>query len=195
MAAGDVVRLLYKEISGADIKKFAAKANKNSKKGGGARDLRFPGMGQLAPFLAKMFVGNNPINRRRNGKPTIVNQLAGEFHWLDENGHEQLKTAYIEPPTTARKDEWRLTRVDTFPCFRKDQVFEEDGNKLFLLIVENKKGELWPHFAREKDLVNNVWHPTISEPITNCMNAKRRKGVSIVGFVDYSDPKVCCNGK
>ena len=200
MSGDKVIRLLYKEISGGDIKKFAAESNKDGKVGGGARDLRFGGFVELEDFLGKMFPGRSEVDRKRKKKPVKLEQLSTDFHWLDANGKLQRKTAYVEPPTSARKNEWRLTRVDTFPCFQGEDLREIPGDRLFLLIVQRENGQVWPHFARESELSippgqPNAWHPDIAIPITSCASAKRPKNVIVMGFSDYTQRKGYCNGK
>ena len=200
MSGDKVIRLLYKEISGGDIKKFAAESNKDEKVGGGARDLRFGGFDELKDFLEKMFTDRNEVNRKRGGKTVRLKQLSTDFHWIDGGGKTQTKTAYVEPPTTARSNEWRLTRVDTFPCFHDEDIQEIPGDRLFLLIVQRENGQVWPHFARESELSippgqPNAWHPEIANPIISCGNAKRPKNMIVMGFVDYTQLKGYCNGK
>ncbi|QOW23596.1 hypothetical protein [Lysobacter sp. H23M47] len=200
MSGDKVIRLLYKEISGGDIKKFAAESNKDGEAGGGARDLRFGGFDELKEFLGKMFSGRNKVNRKRNGKTEQLEQLSATFHWLDGEGNPQTKTAYVEPPTTARPNEWRLTRVDTFSCFREEGLHEIPGDRLFLLIVQMEDGAVWPYLRRESELLvpqgqPGAWHPDIANPIISCANAKRPKNVIVMGFNDYTQLKGYCNGK
>lgn len=200
MSGDKVIRLLYKEISGGDIKKFAAESNKDGKVGGGARDLRFGGFVELEDFLGKMFPGRSEVDRKRKKKPVKLKQLSTDFHWLDASGNLQKKTAYVEPPTSARKNEWRLTRVDTFSCFREEGLHEIPGDRLFLLIVQMEDGAVWPYLRRESELLvpqgqPGAWHPDIANPIISCANAKRPKNVIVMGFNDYTQMKGYCNGK
>lgn len=200
MSGDKVIRLLYKEISGGDIKKFAAESNKDGEAGGGARDLRFGGFDELKDFLGKMFPGRNDVNRKRKGEPAKLEQLSADFHWFDDKGNLHTKTAYVEPPTSARPNEWRLTRVDTFSCFQGEDLQEIPGDRLFLLIVQRENGQVWPHFARESELSvppghPDAWHPDIANPIISCANAKRPKNVIVMGFNDYTQKKGYCNGK
>lgn len=200
MPGNKVIRLLYKEISGGDIKKFAAESNEDKGAGGGARDLRFGGFDELKDFLGKMFPGRNEVKRKRKGEPAKLEQFSADFHWVDGEGNLHTKTAYVEPPTSARPNEWRLTRVDTFPCFREEGLDEIAGDRLFLLIVQMEDGAVWPYLRRESELLvpqgqPGAWHPDIANPIISCANAKRPKNVIVMGFNDYTQLKGYCNGK
>lgn len=196
MSASNVLRLLYKEINDGDRKKFKADSNFDKEEGGGARDLRFSGFDELGPFLGLMFPGRVPVKRKRKGVSTNVDQLSADLHWLDDAGNPEKKQAFFEPPTDSRNNEWRLTMVHTFGCFRDKAIPQKKaGKKILLLIVQNDKGQVWPHFATEDDLRSGQWHPDIAKPVVTCMDAKRRVDGVVLGFVDYTKNKVYCNGR
>lgn len=196
MASTNVLRLLYKEINDGDRKKFRADSNFDKDEGGGARDLRFSGFVELGPFLGLMFPGRKAVKRKRQGVSTSVDQLSAALHWLDDAGVHNQKEAYFEPPTDTRENEWRLTKVHTFGCFRDNVIPQaKPDKKIILLLVQNVQGQVWPHFAEEDDLRGGVWHSVIAGPVVDCMDAKRRADGVVLGFVDYTNSKRYCNGR
>ncbi len=190
-----IERILYKEINDGDRKKFVAASNRNPDEGGGARDLRFSGFVELNEFLGAMFPGREPEERTRKGKKVTVDLLTAPLYWIGKDGQRKQKGAYFEPPTTARPNEWRLTKVHTFKCFASWRIPKGGtGNKVILMFVE-EDGLVWPHFASEKDLRAGDWHDDVAAPILACIDAKRKSNLVVMGFVDYTKNGTrFCNG-
>ena len=113
---GDIARIVFREILEGDRLKFIAQSN-ISDTGGGARDLRFRGWDQMEEVLRKLFPGTEVAKRRRAGADTLE-IYSGRFHWLRKSdGVEVSREALLEPPTDARPNEARITRVHEYDCF------------------------------------------------------------------------------
>ena len=185
-----VKRLVYKEIKEGDRRKFLAQSN-DTASGGGARDLRFSPYDKFRDVFAAMFPQQKKVTRKRGGIQKSETVLLGEFCWMD-NGVARRMQSQFEPPTDARSLEGRIARVHTYPCFA-DLPGTGDGMVL-LLLIQQSDGTVWPRFTTENSLSRPGWDPAVAGAILNCIRAKRRANVAVVGFIDFENGKQYCNG-
>ena len=93
-AAGQVARILYKELVEGDLRKLQAKSN-DADTGGGARDFRFRSFDTLLPVIKQMFPQTVQEMRRRNNQQLLVDIFKGQFSWYDANQNVMSKEAYM----------------------------------------------------------------------------------------------------
>ena len=180
--AGDIARIVFREILEGDRLKFVAQAN-ISESGGGARDLRFRGWDVMQDALKKLFPETKDAKRRRAGADTLK-IYAGRFHWL-KNGSEISREALLEPPTDARPNEGRITRVHEYDCFTI-QPPEEGAGRLLVLFIQKLDGSVWPFVITERSLEHEDWNPLVASFLLSALNAQRRQGTAAYGFVDFT---------
>lgn len=190
-----VARILYKEIVVGDLKKIEAKSN-ITPTGGGARDFRFGEFDRLEPIIRKMFPQAVKQTRRRGGKAVTVEIFRGVFYW-DFNGKVEDKTVEFEPPTTARPQEGRITRVHEQPVFDLNRIPKvREDNRVLLLLVQRNDGTVWPHFIEESSLhVADAWDPRVASELLSCIRARRAEGRAVIGYRDFVTGEHYCNGK
>ncbi len=116
----------------------------------------------------------------------------GRFWWI-ENNREHSGDAFFHPPTNARPYEGRLANVDRY--LPTNNLPAEAEGTAILLLVQDDDGKVWPHFTTDHSLESEDWHTKVKEAVLNCLHAKRRSGVSMVGFVDFVNKEFFCNGK
>lgn len=192
--AGQVARILYKELVEGDLRKLQAKAN-NSTSGGGARDFRFRSFDTLLPVIKKMFPKTVQEKRRRNKQPVLVDILKGNFSWYDAKKSIVNKEAYMEPPTSARPGEGRIARIHEYPCFDASKVKIGVGNRVLLLLIQLNDGSVWPYYAEEKSLrKQGDWHPAVAKVLLDCLDAERPVNQAVLGFKDFTNNESFCNG-
>lgn len=180
--AGDIARIVFREILDGDRLKFVAQSN-ISDTGGGARDLRFRGWDVMEGMLRKLFPQTEVANRRRAGANTLE-IYAGRFHWL-QDGHERSRPALLEPPTDARPNESRVTRVHEYDCFTI-KAPEEGSGRLLVLFIQKLDDSVWPFVITERSLEHDNWNPIVADFLLSALNADRRKGNAAYGFVDFT---------
>lgn len=183
-----VARVLYKEIVEGDRRKADAKSN-DAASGGGARDFRYPYKGVL-PVIQHMF----PTEVIKRGK--TIHQ--GKFFWYEPGATSPTElTAEFSSPTASRKSEGWISQVPKFRCFDLDRIpEEEDGNRIFLLLIQRVDGTVWPHFAEEISLrTPGNWDADVAKKLLKCIDAKRPTRNAIIGFIDLTTSASYCNGK
>lgn len=142
--AGQVARILYKELVEGDLRKLQAKAN-DSDSGGSARDFRFRSFDMLLPVIRKIFPQTVQEKRRRNKQVVLVDIFKGNFSWYDAKQNVVSKEAYMEPPTSARPGEGRIARIHEYPCFDASKVNIGADNRVLLLLIQLDDGSVWPY--------------------------------------------------
>jgi hypothetical protein len=178
---GDIARIVFREILDGDRLKFVAQSN-ISDTGGGARDLRFRGWDVMEAVLRKLFPQAKVANRRRAGADKLEIYV-GQFHWL-RNGKEVSRAAHLEPPTDARPNESRVTRVHEYDCFTITPP-EEGSGRLLVLFIQKLDDSVWPFVITERSLEHDDWNPVVADFLLSALNADRRKGNAAYGFVDF----------
>lgn len=191
-----VARILYKEISPADIRKILALSN-DANTGGGARDFRFGSYPNLEPIVRTMFPNQVVENRRRNGVMELTTIYSGLFHWKDQQHHIHSTISYFEPPTDARPTEGRLALVHEQPCLATEFMpIPVQDNRIFLLLIQLADNSVWPYYAEERTLrITGMWDPRVSQKMLQCMDAERRAGILTIGFFDFVNGESYCNGR
>lgn len=195
LTASPVARLVFKEIKEGDLLKMQAKSNVK-KSGGGARDFRFGSYKKISPMLDKLFPEKELVSRVRKKAKTKVSIGKGRFYW-EEGGTILSKESCLEPPTTARASEARITKVHQYPCFdvSKIPVPSENDRGLFLLI-QREDGSVWPYFINEQSLKTpGDWDKNVADELLKCLNAKRSDNTSALGYIDFKTGEKYCNGK
>lgn len=193
-SAGQVARILYKEIVGGDLRKIHAASN-DSDSGGGARDFRFGSYPNIEQVVRQMFPSQKQESRRRGGRNVPTTLYFGSFHYL-VNGATYSKESIFEPPTDARPMEGRIARVHEQPCLATDLMPQVSaGNRVFLLLIQLIDGTVWPYYAEERTLrTAGLWDPNVAERMLECIDARRSSAHAVVGFFDFTNSTRYCNG-
>lgn len=192
--AGQVARILYKELVEGDLRKLQAKSN-DADTGGGARDFRFSAYNTLLPVIRQMFPQPIERSRKRGSQMVQIEVFKGVFSWNGAGG-VQCKDAYFEPPTDARPLEGRIARVHEYPCFDAGHVQIGVGNRVLLLLVQLYDGSVWPHYAEERSLrTPDAWHHVVAEELLDCLDAERPANQAAIGYRDFINATRYCNGK
>lgn len=181
--AGDIARIVFRQILDGDRLKFIAQSNITDS-GGGARDLRFRSWDKMQKTLRKLFPGTRTEKRRR-GTGNALDVYTGHLSWLQKNGKEVSKEAVLEPPTHARPNEGRITRVHEYECFTINQPVAGSG-RLIALFVQKDDGSVWPFVITERSLEHDKWNPAVAEFLLSALNAPRREGNAAYGFIDFA---------
>lgn len=186
--AGQVARILYKEIVEGDRRKADAESN-DSDSGGGARDFRFPYEAVL-PAVELIF----PNKILRGGK--AVHQ--GTFFWNEPDSTQVVsRAAEFMSPTKSRPREGWISQVPKFSCFDSDRMPAGGiGNRVLLLLIQLHDQSVWPHFAEEATLrVKGVWDPSVAQELLSCLDAQRAANRAVIGYIDFTNMRRFCNGK
>lgn len=192
--AGQVTRILYKELLEGDLRKLQAQAN-DANTGGGARDFRFRSFDTLLPVIREMFPQTVQVRRRRNRQPILLDIFKGHFSWYDAQQNVVSKEAYMEPPTSARPGEGRIPRIYEYQCFDASNLEIGIGNRVLLLLIQRNDGSVWPYYAQETSLrTPGVWHPDVAQVLLDCLDATRPAGQAVLGFKDFTNNASFCNG-
>lgn len=191
--AHGVKRILYKEIKQGDLRKIKRESN-DSPTGGGARDFRFGSYKKLESVIKKMFPNTVKQMRNRSGKVEI-DIFQGEFSW--KVGDDILtQESFFEPPTDARPQEGRITRVPEYACFDTKLIPEGGPNdRVLLLIVQLNNESVWPFFATEQSLRIDPWDYGVQKQILKCLNSDRPQTRAVIGYYDFTTQEGYCDGK
>ncbi|HDX9007293.1 TPA: hypothetical protein RQO57_004370 [Aeromonas dhakensis] len=192
---GQVARILYKEIVPGDLRKIHAVSN-DADTGGGARDFRFGSYQSIAATVMQMFPIPVVESRRRNGVLVPTTIYSGQFYWR-QHGIVQTATSYFEPPTDARPTEGRITRVHEQPSLSTALMpTPTAGNRVFLLLIQLLDSTVWPFYAEEQTLrTAGLWDPQVASRMLQCIDSQRRADQAIIGFFDFTNGGVYCNGR
>lgn len=194
--AGQVARILYKEIVPGDLRKILARSN-DADSGGGARDFRFGSYKTLLPVIQQMFPKKAKGKRKRNGMVVQIDVFQGEFFWHNDKGQVERADSFFESPTDVRPSEGRIARVHEYSCFDTRLVPKGGvGNRVLLLLIQLSDGSVWPYYAEEKTLrVKGKWDPAVAQELLNCLDAKRAVNRAVIGYRDFTNAGKYCNGK
>jgi len=193
--AANVARIVFKEIVEGDLRKIHADAN-DAETGGGARDFRFGSYSSLKSIFQAMFPNQILENRRRNGIAGQVTIYQGFFHWTDQlTGQVYKKESFFEPPTDARPQEGRITKVHEQPCLSTDLMpNSSENNRVFLLLTQLADGTVWPSYLEERTLRSvGTWAYEITTKMLDCIDSPRRANSSVIGFYDFTTGAKYCN--
>lgn len=89
--AGQVARILYKELVEGDLRKLQAKSN-DADTGGGARDFRFGSYKTLLPVIKQMFPQIVKENRKRGGQIVQIDVFKGPSIGSTQTGLPRTRT-------------------------------------------------------------------------------------------------------
>lgn len=192
-----ITRVLWKEIKRGDRRKFSATSN-DQPSGGGARDLRFRGGDHLAEIMLAMFPRECTVARRRNGAQTDVCRYEGEFCWIEQlsdgSSVERSEVACVEPPTTSRPNEWRITRVHTYDVFTDKLPPHPATGRLLLLLIQTTSQQIWPAFADEATIrTGSGWLPAFRQHVVGCLDLAGDTARSIFGYFEVDTGREYCN--
>ena len=134
-------------------------------------------------MLRKLFPQTKVANRRRAGANELEIYI-GRFHWLS-HGTEVSHAAHLEPPTDARPNESRVTRVHEYDCFTIKPP-EEGSGRLLVIFIQKLDDSVWPFVITEQSLEHEDWNPAVADFLLSAINADRRKGNAAYGFVDFT---------
>lgn len=186
-------RIYFREFTAGDEKKRQAKSNK-SKSGGGARDIRMPHRA-FGPLMAEMLPSRRTVPRKREKQPVMLEIYSGTLHYPinpdDPQGEESTMMIDYEPPTTARSTEGRIPQIPKIPSLRN--VPDGTLGTIFLLLVQNSRGELRAHYVTEDDLRRAGWDPDLVNTILGCAK-KKKANRAVQGYIDYTSGKHYCHG-
>lgn len=186
-------RIIYKEIVEGDLLKFSATSN-ISQTGGGARDLRIRPLDEFLPIIILMFPDTEKQKRSRGGETVYLDIFKGKFCCAESDGATDAEVVLFEPPTDARPNEGRIARVNSYKCFKTSLKYKRN-DKLFLILIQNDDGTVWPYFFYESSfLQKGTWHPSVEKVLIDCIAAKRAKGTVVMGYYDFTTKKSYCNG-
>ena len=190
-----VERFLYKEIKPGDLRKILRESN-DSPTGGGARDFRFGSYSKLEKVIKKLFPNVEKQVRTRNKVKVEIDVFKGTFSW-ESNGKIITKDSYFEPPTDARPEEGRITRVPEYECFDTSRIPDiKPNNRVLLLLIQLSDGSVWPHFVLEETFrTKGNWHPKVEKHILRCLDAERAKSRAVIGYYDFQTKEGYCDGK
>ncbi|WP_213423731.1 hypothetical protein [Bhargavaea massiliensis] len=171
-------RILYKEITPGDRRKFKGESN-DTPSGGGAMDLRFSPYDLFKDFLVRMFPEKKSDRIRTN-----------TFRWYEEDFKgPKSEPALLHEPTKARPGEWRIANINKYLPFGK--LPPEDEGEAFVILIQDENGEIWPKFASKKSLIEK-WHEDIAEPILLCHKSKKRENMATAGFIEAATGERKC---
>ncbi|WP_167043502.1 hypothetical protein [Salinibacterium sp. ZJ454] len=184
-------RILFKEITAADIRKLRAESN-DSKTGGGARDLRLP-FSEFDGVIRQLLPRTVSTERRRNGRRVLVDIRVGSAKYYADassSGTSRDIDLTWEPPTTVRPREGRIPRVH-----QSLNLPESGVGRVFFLLVQDESGVLGAHYAYEEDLRAGRWQADVAAPILRGMDdPSRPKRLSVQGYIDYTTNTQYCHG-
>lgn len=193
--ASRVSRILFKEIVDGDVRKIHADSN-DSDSGGGARDFRFGSYSELEHIFHSMFPSPIQDYRRRSGVTSLVTIYSGYFYWQDPvTGQTLRQISYFEPPTDARPQEGRITKIHEHPCLSTALMPNSSTtNRVFLLLTQMDDGTVWPSYVEERTLRSvGLWTNEVTTKMLNCIDSPRRANQSVIGYYDFTTHDRYCN--
>ncbi|OUR39183.1 hypothetical protein B9J96_03140 [Enterobacter roggenkampii] len=193
--ASRVSRILFKEIVDGDVIKIHADSN-DSDSGGGARDFRFGSYSELEHIFHSMFPSPIQDYRRRSGVTSLVTIYSGYFYWQDPvTGQTLRQISYFEPPTDARPQEGRITKIHEHPCLSTALMPNSSTtNRVFLLLTQMDDGTVWPSYVEERTLRSvGLWANEVTTKMLNCIDSPRRANQSVIGYYDFTTHDRYCN--
>lgn len=201
-----IAQAIYKEIKEGDFRKGAAESN-DADTGGGARDLRFGGYEHFKEIFRDFLPGRRIEERRRNKQPVQIEILTGTGHWIEPNKpgknlpeSQRVRSFDVEfeEPTTARPTEGRLTRINKYPFFGRDDCWPADveGSR-YLLITRTESGLVYFHIVSESTLraPDPEGRYPFNKIMVDCIDGKRNEGVAVLGHYNFESGASYCNAR
>lgn len=176
---GEIKRFVFREVLAGDVLKFAAQSS-SSGTGGGARDMRFRPYDKFDAVFERLLTGRKTVSRVRNAVPVDIRIYSAPVSVVHSSSRVTTATMEFEPPTTARDDEGRLTRLNHYGL-----AVPASQGRVMLLIWQTGDNAVRLAFATEKQLAAGKWHPQIGQALVDCFATKRRHGNAAQGFVDF----------
>jgi hypothetical protein len=177
-------RIVYKEISNADRKKFIAQSN-STPSGGGARDIRISPYSAFDDVFSRLFPRRSVKRTKANAQTTVY---VGTFSWLDNGAVRQMDSEF-KPPTLSRPSDGYITNVHKQPCFAN--VPGTNEGMVLMLLVQDTDQSVWPYLVTENAL--RGWKRSVADKIFACIAAKR-PGTLVSGYIDLETGQDFCNG-
>ena len=162
---GRWLRFVYKRIVAGDIRKFSAESA-DAGTGGGARDLRFNPAEKFWPVFERMF-----------SAVATKKCLDARLIWDGE-----ITNTEVYPPTSARPNEARITRVNA--CCPTKLIPSDDEEFIFILI----QGEDGVHasFMTKQQVLDNRFTLGLESVLIRAIEYSETTKVP-VGFVDLEN--------
>jgi len=179
-----VLRLVFREVLPGDRRKFIAQSA-DSPSGGGARDFRFSPYDRFEDVFELMFPGRETKTRRRNGHDVDIEIYTGRVSIWGRG--ETLLPLEFEPPTSARPNEGRLTRLNHLGL-----VVPTEAGRVLLVLYETDDNRLWMAFATEESLQARQWHRVVNDFLLSCLERDRPANHAAQGFLDLVTGKQYC---
>lgn len=176
-----LLRFVYREVLAGDRRKFVANSA-DADTGGGARDFRFSPYDKFEGIFEKMLAGRRFENRTRNGVTVPQEILTSRVQVARANGKWVDKPIEFEPPTTARPNEGRLTRLNSYEL----EVPTGAVGKILLMLFQTGDGQVWLSFATETQLNSGRWEKTLTKILQDCLAERRPVNHAAQGFHDFS---------
>lgn len=179
-ASTTLLRFVYREVLPGDKLKFAANSARATS-GGGARDFRFSPYDSFEGIFEKMLTGRKTVGRSRNGVQTPEVILTSTVQVSQPKSKWVEKAIEFEPPTTARVNEGRLTRLSSYGLV----VPSGNTGRILLILFQTGDQKLWLSFATEAELKTGVWEQTLTKILQDCLAEKRPAKHAAQGFHDF----------
>lgn len=172
-----VARVFYQELRQGDLLKHQAESNQAAT-GGGARDLRISPEAQFRPLFERLFPGR----RMKVSKGRNVSILYGPVRWSPTDERE----VEVWPPTDPRPYELRIAQINkSFPAI-------PEGGRVFVLLIQNDRHEVWGHYVTEADIRDTDFNPRVSKTIIDCID-RTPPHRSVRGFLDLESGGSYCH--
>ena len=141
-SAGGIARLAVREIWPGDELKFQAKAAPGGT-GGGARDMRFRPYTRFDDVFGRILSGRDRFERKRSGQKQLVTVYTSPVSVRNPGGDHQTVMIF-EPPTDARGDEGRVTKIHQLGLV----IPARKGSRLLFLVGQMASGDAFTTVAR-----------------------------------------------
>lgn len=190
IAPDSILRIVFREVLSGDRRKFEAKSN-DASTGGGARDFRFSPYDKFDGIFERMLTGRRSEMRTRDRKKISEEIYTSSVNVEKANGLVITKTIEFEPPTTARPNEGRLTRLNHYGL----EVPNNNEGRILLLLYQTGDTRLWLNFATENQLQQGAWDENLTDLLLPCLNAPRASSHAAQGFHDLALSSSFCKSK
>jgi hypothetical protein len=181
VAPSSLLRYVFREVLAGDTRKFKAQSN-DATTGGGARDFRFRPYDKFGGIFEQMLSSRKTELRLRDGVRVPQELYTSRVRVVGQNGAYVDKPIEFEPPTTARPDEGRLTRLSSYGL----EVPSGNGGRILLLLYQTGDSQLWLNFVTQQQLEAGLWDATLTKLLLNCLNAPRAQNHAAQGFHDFA---------
>ena len=162
---GRWLRFVYKRIVAGDIRKLSAESA-DAGTGGGARDLRFNPAEKFWPVFERMF-----------SAATTKKCLDARLIWDGE-----ITNTEVYPPTSARPNEARITRVNAC-CPTK--LIPSDNEEFIFILIQGEDG-VHASFMTKQQVLDNRFSLGLESVLIRAIEYSETTKVPI-GFVDLEN--------